>query len=83
MGARQIGATACWRRPFADVSISLGCPTLSLPRQRGRIMRDAGRIFSRRTNRTQVAQVYSHDGPIGRKSRRYILTTDPSDASRA
>eukprot|EP00976_Prorocentrum_cordatum_P016914 340479-Prorocentrum_minimum.AAC.2 len=43
---------------------------------------DAGHtgIFSRRTNRTQTTRVYSHDGPIGRRPRRYILTTDQSDA---
>eukprot|EP00976_Prorocentrum_cordatum_P036446 741566-Prorocentrum_minimum.AAC.1 len=35
------------------------------------------------TNQTQDAQVYSHDGPIGRGTRRYILTTGQSDAGRA
>eukprot|EP00959_Pyramimonas_sp_CCMP1952_P141054 2952391-Pyramimonas_sp.AAC.1 len=30
------------------------------------------------TNQTQEAQVYSHDGPIRRRKRRYILTTDQS-----
>eukprot|EP00976_Prorocentrum_cordatum_P117537 1196323-Prorocentrum_minimum.AAC.3 len=33
-------------------------------------------IFSRRTNRTRNARVYSHDGLIGRGTRGYILTTD-------
>eukprot|EP00976_Prorocentrum_cordatum_P053063 1070668-Prorocentrum_minimum.AAC.1 len=37
-------------------------------------------IFSRRTNRTQKAWVYSHNGPIGRRKRGYILITDQSDA---
>eukprot|EP00976_Prorocentrum_cordatum_P116402 1196156-Prorocentrum_minimum.AAC.5 len=37
-------------------------------------------IFSRRTNQTQNARVYSHNGPIRRKTRGYILTTDQSDA---
>eukprot|EP00976_Prorocentrum_cordatum_P082579 1184868-Prorocentrum_minimum.AAC.2 len=36
-------------------------------------------IFSRRTNRTQEARVYSHDGSIGHSERGYILTTDQSD----
>eukprot|EP00976_Prorocentrum_cordatum_P068586 1179202-Prorocentrum_minimum.AAC.3 len=36
---------------------------------------DAGRtgIFSRGTNRTQDARVYSHEGPIGRRTHGYIL----------
>eukprot|EP00959_Pyramimonas_sp_CCMP1952_P265522 5551832-Pyramimonas_sp.AAC.1 len=33
-----------------------------------------------RTNQTQEAWVYSHDGPIGHGKRGYILTTDQSDA---
>eukprot|EP00976_Prorocentrum_cordatum_P080909 1184172-Prorocentrum_minimum.AAC.1 len=32
-------------------------------------------IFSRRTNQTQKAQAYSHDGPIRHRKRRHILTT--------
>eukprot|EP00959_Pyramimonas_sp_CCMP1952_P233253 4874126-Pyramimonas_sp.AAC.1 len=36
-------------------------------------------IFSRRTDRTHAARVYSHDAPIGRMLRGYILTTDRSD----
>eukprot|EP00959_Pyramimonas_sp_CCMP1952_P126098 2636855-Pyramimonas_sp.AAC.1 len=44
--------------------------------------RSAG-IFSRWTNQTQEAQVYSHDGPIRRKKRRYILTMEQSDARHA
>eukprot|EP00976_Prorocentrum_cordatum_P000913 18411-Prorocentrum_minimum.AAC.1 len=42
---------------------------------------DAGHagIFSRRTNRTKDARVYSHDGPIGRRTHGYILTTDQLD----
>ena len=44
--------------------------------------RSAG-IFSRRTNQTQQAQVYSHDGPIRRRRRGYILMTDQSDAGDA
>eukprot|EP00976_Prorocentrum_cordatum_P009478 189312-Prorocentrum_minimum.AAC.1 len=36
-------------------------------------------IFSRRTNQTHEAQVYSHDGPIRHRKHRYILTTDQSD----
>eukprot|EP00976_Prorocentrum_cordatum_P087914 1187099-Prorocentrum_minimum.AAC.1 len=59
---------------------------------------DAGSvgIFSRRTNQTQEAWVYSHDGPIRRRKhkkgayygsirrrkRGYILTTDQSGAAR-
>eukprot|EP00959_Pyramimonas_sp_CCMP1952_P236498 4942309-Pyramimonas_sp.AAC.1 len=39
-------------------------------------------IFSRRTNRTYTARVYSRDGPIGRITRGYILVTDQSDAKR-
>eukprot|EP00959_Pyramimonas_sp_CCMP1952_P334149 6997955-Pyramimonas_sp.AAC.1 len=31
----------------------------------------------------QEAQVYSHGGPIGCRTRRYILTTDQSDAGSA
>eukprot|EP00976_Prorocentrum_cordatum_P062787 1176855-Prorocentrum_minimum.AAC.3 len=31
----------------------------------------------------QEARVYSHDGPIGRRKRGYILTTDQSDAGGA
>eukprot|EP00976_Prorocentrum_cordatum_P118099 1196411-Prorocentrum_minimum.AAC.4 len=37
----------------------------------------------RRTNQTQEARVYSHDGPIRRRRRGYILTTDQSDAGGA
>eukprot|EP00976_Prorocentrum_cordatum_P106418 1194445-Prorocentrum_minimum.AAC.1 len=39
---------------------------------------DAGSvgIFSRRTNQTPEAWVYSHDGPIRHRKRGYILTTD-------
>eukprot|EP00959_Pyramimonas_sp_CCMP1952_P404667 8480799-Pyramimonas_sp.AAC.2 len=33
-------------------------------------------IFSRRTNQTQEAQVYSRDRPIRHRKRGYILTTD-------
>eukprot|EP00959_Pyramimonas_sp_CCMP1952_P453024 9467562-Pyramimonas_sp.AAC.1 len=40
-------------------------------------------MFSRRTHRTQDARVCSHDRPIGRRTRGYVLTTDPSDAGRA
>eukprot|EP00976_Prorocentrum_cordatum_P022913 467492-Prorocentrum_minimum.AAC.1 len=32
------------------------------------------------TNRTRDARVYSHDEPIGRTPRGYILTTNQSDA---
>eukprot|EP00976_Prorocentrum_cordatum_P075264 1181833-Prorocentrum_minimum.AAC.3 len=32
-----------------------------------------------RTNRTQDAQVYAHNGPTGRRTHRYTLTTDQSD----
>eukprot|EP00976_Prorocentrum_cordatum_P066132 1178184-Prorocentrum_minimum.AAC.11 len=49
-------------------------------RKRRRRSLGAG-IFSRRTNQTQEAQVYSHDGPIRRRKHRYILTTDQSRAS--
>eukprot|EP00976_Prorocentrum_cordatum_P004928 96904-Prorocentrum_minimum.AAC.1 len=43
---------------------------------------DAGSvgIFPRRTNQTHEAWVYSHDGPIRRRKRGFILTTDQSDA---
>eukprot|EP00976_Prorocentrum_cordatum_P103114 1193332-Prorocentrum_minimum.AAC.1 len=46
---------------------------------------DAGSagVFSRRTNLTQEAQVYSHGGPIRRTKRGNILTTDQSDAGSA
>eukprot|EP00976_Prorocentrum_cordatum_P062112 1176582-Prorocentrum_minimum.AAC.1 len=58
---------------------------------------DAGSagIFSRRTrhgvlrrasrwsNQTQKARVYSHDGPIRRRKRGHILTTDQSDTGSA
>eukprot|EP00959_Pyramimonas_sp_CCMP1952_P379256 7944391-Pyramimonas_sp.AAC.1 len=37
-------------------------------------------IFSRWTNQTQGAWVCSHDGPIRRRARGYVLTTDQSDA---
>eukprot|EP00976_Prorocentrum_cordatum_P059119 1175337-Prorocentrum_minimum.AAC.2 len=39
-------------------------------------------IFSQRTNQTPEARVYSHNGPIRRQKRGYILTTDQSDARR-
>ena len=39
--------------------------------------RDA-RAAATLTNRTQEARVYSHDGPILRRKRGYILTTDQS-----
>eukprot|EP00959_Pyramimonas_sp_CCMP1952_P044598 931785-Pyramimonas_sp.AAC.1 len=46
---------------------------------------DAGSagMFSRQTNRTlsvERCSPYSHDGPIRRRKRGYILTTDQSDA---
>eukprot|EP00976_Prorocentrum_cordatum_P004307 84644-Prorocentrum_minimum.AAC.1 len=43
---------------------------------------DAGSVgtFSRRTNQTQEVWAYSHDGPIRRRKRGYILTADQSDA---
>eukprot|EP00959_Pyramimonas_sp_CCMP1952_P283299 5922137-Pyramimonas_sp.AAC.1 len=43
---------------------------------------DAGSvgIFSRRTNQTQEACVCSHDGPIRRSKRAFVLTMDQSDA---
>eukprot|EP00976_Prorocentrum_cordatum_P067221 1178642-Prorocentrum_minimum.AAC.1 len=46
---------------------------------------DAGSvgIFSWRTNRTQEARVYSHDGTIGRRKRGYGLMMDQSDAGSA
>eukprot|EP00959_Pyramimonas_sp_CCMP1952_P433427 9076445-Pyramimonas_sp.AAC.1 len=37
-------------------------------------------IFSRWTNETQEAWVYSHDEPMRRRKRGYILTMDQSDA---
>eukprot|EP00959_Pyramimonas_sp_CCMP1952_P263774 5516480-Pyramimonas_sp.AAC.1 len=40
-------------------------------------------LRGRRTNQTQDAREYSHDGPIRRRTRGYILTTDQSDARRA
>eukprot|EP00959_Pyramimonas_sp_CCMP1952_P023698 497885-Pyramimonas_sp.AAC.1 len=57
--------------------------TVQHPQQR-LYQSDAARagIFSRRTNRTQATRVYSH-GPIGHRTRGYILTMDPSDAGRA
>eukprot|EP00959_Pyramimonas_sp_CCMP1952_P308765 6461883-Pyramimonas_sp.AAC.5 len=39
--------------------------------------------LSQRTNLTQEARVYSHDGPIRRINRGYILTMDRSDAGSA
>eukprot|EP00976_Prorocentrum_cordatum_P075329 1181864-Prorocentrum_minimum.AAC.2 len=39
--------------------------------------------LSRRTNQMQEAWVYSHDGPIRRRKRGYILMTDQSDAGSA
>eukprot|EP00959_Pyramimonas_sp_CCMP1952_P467134 9491100-Pyramimonas_sp.AAC.1 len=52
--------------------------------------RAPGRLCARRcstrgshwTNQTQEARVYSHEGPIGRRKRGYILTKDQSDAGR-
>eukprot|EP00976_Prorocentrum_cordatum_P079040 1183383-Prorocentrum_minimum.AAC.1 len=41
------------------------------------------RIFSRRTNHTQEARVYLHDGPIVRRKRGYILMTGQSYAGSA
>eukprot|EP00959_Pyramimonas_sp_CCMP1952_P405471 8498151-Pyramimonas_sp.AAC.1 len=42
---------------------------------------DAGHagIFSCRTNRTQDTRVYSHGGPIGRRTHGHILMTDQSE----
>eukprot|EP00959_Pyramimonas_sp_CCMP1952_P240987 5036652-Pyramimonas_sp.AAC.1 len=40
-------------------------------------------ISSWRTNQTQEARVYSHDGPIGHRKRGYILMTDQSDTGSA
>eukprot|EP00976_Prorocentrum_cordatum_P071937 1180520-Prorocentrum_minimum.AAC.1 len=42
-----------------------------------------GYILTTRTNWTQESWAYSHDGPIGRRKRGYILTTDQSDAGSA
>eukprot|EP00976_Prorocentrum_cordatum_P028530 579512-Prorocentrum_minimum.AAC.1 len=69
MGARQIGAT------IAGGTLSL----MYLSRWGALPCRFLGSAGASRATQG----VYSHDGPIGRKSRRYILTTDPSDASRA
>eukprot|EP00959_Pyramimonas_sp_CCMP1952_P082373 1721140-Pyramimonas_sp.AAC.1 len=46
---------------------------------------DAGSagIFSRCTNKAQEARVYSHDGPIMRRKRGYILMMDQSGAGSA
>ena len=35
--------------------------------------------FARWTNQTQEARVYYHDGPIRRRKRGYILTTEQSE----
>eukprot|EP00959_Pyramimonas_sp_CCMP1952_P196580 4110201-Pyramimonas_sp.AAC.1 len=40
-------------------------------------------ILTTRTNQTQEAWVYSHDGPIRRGKRGFILTTDQSDTGSA
>eukprot|EP00959_Pyramimonas_sp_CCMP1952_P307175 6429196-Pyramimonas_sp.AAC.1 len=40
-------------------------------------------MFSRRANHTQEARACSHDGPIIRRKRRHILTTDQSYAGSA
>eukprot|EP00959_Pyramimonas_sp_CCMP1952_P427699 8957621-Pyramimonas_sp.AAC.1 len=42
--------------------------------------RDARKRNPRQTNQTHSSHVYSRDGPIGRRKRGYILTTDQSDA---
>eukprot|EP00959_Pyramimonas_sp_CCMP1952_P006937 144821-Pyramimonas_sp.AAC.1 len=39
--------------------------------------------FSRWTNQTHDTRVYSHEGPIKRRKRGYILTKDQSDAGNA
>eukprot|EP00959_Pyramimonas_sp_CCMP1952_P308452 6455354-Pyramimonas_sp.AAC.1 len=46
-------------------------------------LRAGAQLCSRWINRTQGAWVHSHDGPIGRRARRYVLTMDQSDAGRA
>eukprot|EP00959_Pyramimonas_sp_CCMP1952_P048432 1010971-Pyramimonas_sp.AAC.1 len=40
-------------------------------------------IFSGRTNQTQEARAYSHDGPIRHRERGSFLRTDQSDAGSA
>eukprot|EP00976_Prorocentrum_cordatum_P051439 1038840-Prorocentrum_minimum.AAC.1 len=40
-------------------------------------------IFSQRTKQTQGARVYSHNGPIKRREREYILTMDQANAGSA
>eukprot|EP00959_Pyramimonas_sp_CCMP1952_P273133 5709077-Pyramimonas_sp.AAC.1 len=47
--------------------------------------RDTQRQRSKQSGNTpaeQTARVYSHDGPIRRRKRGYILPTDESDAGR-
>eukprot|EP00959_Pyramimonas_sp_CCMP1952_P436396 9138129-Pyramimonas_sp.AAC.2 len=39
--------------------------------------------LSQRTNQTHEARVYSHDGPLRRMKREYILMTDQSDTDQA
>eukprot|EP00959_Pyramimonas_sp_CCMP1952_P201821 4220226-Pyramimonas_sp.AAC.2 len=58
-----------------------------LPKQAGRCAHrrasgSAG-IFPRRTNQTQEARVYSHDGPLRHRKRGCIIMTDQSDAGSA
>eukprot|EP00959_Pyramimonas_sp_CCMP1952_P400448 8390888-Pyramimonas_sp.AAC.1 len=57
----------------------LGGPELQpVTTEKGRVY-SAG-IFSRRTNQTQEAWVYSHNGPTRRRKRGYILMMNQSDA---
>eukprot|EP00976_Prorocentrum_cordatum_P092677 1189054-Prorocentrum_minimum.AAC.2 len=58
-------------------------PSVALLTLAGLTFRETGEtqnpgIFSRRTNHTQGARVNSHNGPIRRRKRGYILTADQS-----
>eukprot|EP00976_Prorocentrum_cordatum_P022540 461021-Prorocentrum_minimum.AAC.1 len=76
--ARTCGSSAIGARRPGPAPSPSPCPRALAAGPRSPDQSDAARtgIFSRRTNQTQEARVYSHDGPIGRRTRGYIPTTD-------
>eukprot|EP00976_Prorocentrum_cordatum_P101727 1192765-Prorocentrum_minimum.AAC.2 len=50
------------------------CAAVPLPPPRAHYRRPHPDVWSRWTNQMQQTRAYSHDGPIGRRKRGYILT---------
>eukprot|EP00959_Pyramimonas_sp_CCMP1952_P065055 1358360-Pyramimonas_sp.AAC.1 len=65
MGATRMAASAVVANDIDGDLITAG----EKKRREIKARKNLTGIFSRRTNRTQDAWVYSHDGPIGRRTR--------------